>query len=91
MHSNIENFYFRIYSDFNEDNSIEIIEKWVKKHYFEYKRLYITTNSSSGTLHNDEATCVQWTPEHFKHVINLREKALEFGRQMWADYVFVSI
>ncbi|CAB3226126.1 unnamed protein product [Arctia plantaginis] len=84
-----DRLYLWFYSDFNEDNSIEIIEKWVEKHSLEYKRLYVITNSSSGSLHNDEAKCVQWTPQHFTHVINLREKALEFARQMWADYIFM--
>ena len=30
-----------------------------------------------------------WTQERFKHIINLREEALEKGREMWADFVWV--
>lgn len=84
-----DRLYLWIYSDFNGDNSIEVIEKWATRHSSEYNNVYINTNSSSKPLHSDEEKSTQWTPEHFKHVINLRERALEFSRKMWADYIFM--
>lgn len=83
-------FNLRIHSDYNEDKSVEIIEKWADKYGPQYNGVYITTNSSSGRLHSDEKSSVHWSPEHFKHVIRLREEALKFGRRMWADFLFVS-
>lgn len=31
-----------------------------------------------------------WTKERFAHIINLREYALTYARQLWADYLLVS-
>ncbi|KAH9642350.1 hypothetical protein HF086_004882 [Spodoptera exigua] len=81
--------YLWIYSDFNEDKSIEILEKWVDKYASLYNGVYLTTNSSSGRLHRDEKSSIHWSSDHFKHVISLREKALNFARKMWADYLFM--
>ncbi|XP_022832979.1 glycosyltransferase 25 family member [Spodoptera litura] len=81
--------YLWIYSDFNEDKSIEILERWVDKYAPLYNGVYITTNSSSGRLHSDEKSPIHWSSNHFKHVISLREKALDFARKMWADYLFM--
>ncbi|XP_075991068.1 glycosyltransferase 25 family member [Anticarsia gemmatalis] len=77
------------YSDFNEDKSVEIIEKWAHNYSEPYNGVYINYNSSSGPLHSDEKSSVHWSPERFKHVIQLREEALEFSRKMWADYLFM--
>ncbi|CAH0745873.1 unnamed protein product [Diatraea saccharalis] len=84
-----DRLYLWIYSDFNEDNTIEILEKWVKKHALEYNGIVLTTNSSSGALHSDEKQSTHWSPEHFRHVIKLREEALGFVRRLWADYIFM--
>ncbi|KAJ8736928.1 hypothetical protein PYW07_000199 [Mythimna separata] len=81
--------YLWIHSDFNEDKSIEVIEKWADKYASLYNGVHITTNSSSGRLHKDEKSSIHWSPEHFKHVIRLRENALEFARKMWADYLLM--
>lgn len=32
-----------------------------------------------------------WTDERFNHVIDLKEEALNKGREIWADYVWVTI
>uniref|UniRef100_A0A2A4JRR4 Glycosyl transferase family 25 domain-containing protein n=1 Tax=Heliothis virescens TaxID=7102 RepID=A0A2A4JRR4_HELVI len=81
--------YLWIHSDFNEDKSIEIIQKWADKYASQYNGVYITTNSSSGIRHSDETSSIHWSSEHFKHVIRLREEALQFARKMWADYLFM--
>ncbi|XP_026742852.1 glycosyltransferase 25 family member [Trichoplusia ni] len=81
--------YVWIHSDFNEDRSIEIVEKWVEKYAKLYSGVYLTTNSTSGHLHSDQKSSIHWTPEHFKHVIRLREDALKFARKMWADYLLM--
>lgn len=84
-----DRIYLWIHSDFNEDKSIEIINKWVENYGSEYNGMYVTTNTSSGPLHSDESSSTNWSPNHFRHVINMREAALDFGRKLWADYIFM--
>ncbi|XP_049884611.1 glycosyltransferase 25 family member [Pectinophora gossypiella] len=84
-----DRMYIWIHSDFNEDNSIEIIEAWAEEYKSQYNGMYITTNNSSGPLHSGEQHYVKWIPEHFNHVIKLRQQALDFARKQWADYLFM--
>lgn len=84
-----DRIYIWISSDYNEDKSIDIIEKWAKKYALEYTGVYIKANRSSGLLHKDEKGPAHWSPIHFKHVIKLREEALNFARKMWADYLLM--
>ncbi|RVE42164.1 hypothetical protein evm_013183 [Chilo suppressalis] len=84
-----DRLYIWIYSDYNEDNSIEVLEKWVEKHALNYNGVVLKTNRTSGFLHVDEKQSTHWSPEHFRHVIRLREEALGFVRRLWADYIFM--
>lgn len=68
---------------------MEILDRWCEKYGHEYNGVYLHTNASSGRLHGDERSATHWSPGHFQHVIRLREDALNFGRKMWADYLFV--
>lgn len=70
---------------------MKIIEKWASKYQNEYNGMFILTNKTMGPHFSDEHSPTHWSPEHFRHVINLRKKALEFSHKMWCDYVFVSI
>ncbi|KAM3968461.1 chromosome associated protein D3 [Aphomia sociella] len=83
-----DRLYIWLYSDFNEDDSLKIIEKWAEKYATEYNGVYITTNSSRR-LHPDEKTPTHWSKGRFKHVIQLREEGLQFAKKMWADYFFM--
>ncbi|XP_068617577.1 glycosyltransferase 25 family member [Battus philenor] len=78
-----------IYSDYNQDNSIDLIKYWVGQYGSEYNAVYVTTNDTNGPLHVDEKKSTNWSPHHFRHVIYLREEALRFARRMWADYIFM--
>ncbi|XP_026761081.2 glycosyltransferase 25 family member [Galleria mellonella] len=83
-----DRLYLWMYSDYNEDDSIKIIEKWAEKYASEYNGVYITTNSS-GRLHPDEKSATHWSKGRFKHIIRLREESLDFAKKMWADYLFM--
>ena len=39
---------------------------------------------------SDQTGDCHWSQERFNHVISLRQRALLFARQIWADYIFVS-
>ncbi|CAK1588530.1 unnamed protein product [Parnassius mnemosyne] len=84
-----DRIYIWIYSDFNADNSVDIIEDWVEKYGPDYNAIYVTTNTTTGQLHPDEKISTNWSPQHFQHVIHLREDAIRFARRMWADFIFM--
>lgn len=84
-----DRLYLWIYSDYNEDNSVEILEKWHSIYTSKFKNVYITANTTNGPLHSDEKSTIHWSLEHFKHVIRLREEALDFARRKWVDYLFM--
>lgn len=79
-------------SDHNVDNSIEIIETFLnhsseKYHSVNYKGK--STPLINGTYFNQESVA-DWTLERFLHVIKLKQEGLDYGRKIWADFVFVS-
>ncbi|KAL0851686.1 hypothetical protein ABMA28_000019 [Loxostege sticticalis] len=85
-----DRIYLWFHSDFNEDKSDEILTKWVERYESDYNGVQLTTNSSSiGQLQPDQEHPHHWSPQHFEHVINLREQALDFIRKLWADYIFM--
>lgn len=47
---------------------------------------------SNETGHDfpDELENEHWSQDHMDHVIELREKALDFGRKLGTDYLLVS-
>lgn len=84
-------YHSRIYSDYSSDNSEHILDDWLKRHGDEYGAVYLTMNSNhTGYDHLDEQGSEQWSQSHIEHVIELRDKALDFGRELKADYLLVS-
>lgn len=81
---------FRIRSDHNEDNSIDIINEWLKH----VEPLYHSVNKqldSDTQRHQNETSPFEWPQPRFHHLINLKEQAMNDAKQMWADYIFVSV
>ncbi|KAK0177237.1 hypothetical protein PV328_001313 [Microctonus aethiopoides] len=77
-----------IRSDNNVDNSIEILNVWLNEQKFNYHSVNVVTDNESKSNENEESIA-DWTTNRFIHVINLREEALNFGRNIWADYLFM--
>jgi len=75
----------RIQSENNQDDSLEIIQKWTASVESSYHRVYkeFIPSDKGGTIQTN------WTKERFAHYIKLKEEALQKGRDMWADYVWV--
>lgn len=46
--------------------------------------------TSGGQKFQDQKHYTDWTPQRFKHIIKLREKAFKVARDSSADYLFVS-
>lgn len=78
-----------MYSDNNIDNSIEILNNWINSERNKYHSLSINLNTTS-IGHHDEITITDWSPQRFAHVIDLRERALNYARGAWADFILVS-
>ncbi|KAG5670382.1 hypothetical protein PVAND_000652 [Polypedilum vanderplanki] len=74
-------------TDHNEDNSREILEVWLTK----VKNFYHSINyqhDDSEKIRKGESNLTHWPEERFKDLIKMKEQALEYARQSWADYVF---
>lgn len=39
----------------------------------------------------DESGPAHWPLSRFAHVIGLREKSINYARNLWADYILVSV
>ncbi|CAL1680358.1 unnamed protein product [Lasius platythorax] len=77
-----------IRSDNNVDRSIEILNKWISLEGEKYHSLNVQLNATS-TRFEDERTFADWSPRRFAHVIDLREQALNYAREIWADFIWM--
>lgn len=75
----------RIQSENNQDDSLEILQKWTSSVEKSYHRIYkeFVPSVKGGPIQTN------WTAERFAHYIKLKEEALQKGREIWADYVWV--
>lgn len=53
-----------------------------------YHSLNVELNTTSTKL-EDERTFADWSPRRFAHVIDLREQALNYAREIWADFILM--
>ena len=65
------------------------MNKWISSVEKSYHRIYHDLPASPSVTGDRIAT--NWTQERFRHVITLREEALNKGRELWADFVWVII
>lgn len=77
-----------IRSDHNEDDTAEILETWLEKHGQEYHSLDIDIDPKIGRQWDQDQGPLQWSDSRFQHIIDLKEDALEKGRQSWADWIW---
>lgn len=81
-------FRFRIRSDNNIDGTIDVLNTWLNDHREEYHSIDLIFDDKSRGF-EDEKGISDWSNNRFFHVIKLREEALNFGRRVWADFIFV--
>lgn len=81
-------FYFRIRSDHNEDNTIEVLNQWLYKWSDEYHHVEVEYDNTT-VRRESETSQTHWSDERYLDVIRMKEEALHYGRKIWADYVFV--
>lgn len=78
-----------IRSDHNEDISIIIVKKWLESVKSEYKLIDAVLDDKSSGRHPGEKGTADWNRQRFEHVIDLREEAMKFARNNWADYILM--
>lgn len=75
-------------TDHNEDNSQEILEVWLRRVRDLYHSVHYQFDDSEK-IRKDETNLTHWPEERFLELIRMKEEALDFGRNSWADYIFV--
>ncbi|XP_076436373.1 procollagen galactosyltransferase 2-like [Babylonia areolata] len=77
-----------IRSDHNIDNSTAILKEWAAgvKPLYHHIDLKIDEKQTGYT---DERSPCEWTEKRFANVIGLRQKAVDYARKAWADFLFM--
>lgn len=68
---------------------MEILDHWVKNVKTEYHFIELEVDNSSEKF-QDEGGIAHWSDLRYRHVIELRENALNLARDSWADYIWVN-
>ena len=76
-----------IRSDHNGDLTGDIIHKWIHTHQQDYHLVNVSVTDAQEFYPNDVGP-LAWTDERFRHVMTLKEEALEEARRVWADFVW---
>lgn len=50
----------------------------------------IDFKNTSHYVITDASTPYEWSEQHYKNVVSLRQEALDKAREVWADYLMVS-
>ncbi|XP_055314673.1 glycosyltransferase 25 family member [Sitodiplosis mosellana] len=76
-----------IRSDHNEDETMEVLNQWLYKWSNAYHHVDIEYDNTTK-LRDSEISQTHWSNERYLDVIRMKEEALNYGRKIWADYVF---
>lgn len=82
--------YFRIRSDHNIDDSVNLVQTWLNVHKDSYHSVDFQHEDLPQAF-SDGPGVFEWSPSHFNHVIDLKEDAFKSAKKMWADFILVII
>eukprot|EP00058_Branchiostoma_floridae_P008205 XP_002593693.1 hypothetical protein BRAFLDRAFT_107673 [Branchiostoma floridae] len=76
-----------IQSDHNIDNTSAVIQEWLDGvgHLYHHVDFY---HKDAPNYFPDEEGANHWSGTRLRHVIKLRQQALEYARKRWADFMF---
>lgn len=80
-------YIFRIRCDHNNDNSIQVLQEWLEHSADLYHSVNYSFDDETSRYVN-ESSAYDWPASRFKHVIALKEEALQYARDIWADFIF---
>ncbi|XP_047543546.1 glycosyltransferase 25 family member [Vanessa atalanta] len=78
-----------IHTENNYDETEEILHKWAEKYKNLYHSFHLFSQVSSEPQEGDNEVKVFWDTVQYKHVSKLREEALNYARDIRADYLFM--
>lgn len=81
---------YRIRSDHNEDNTSAILQEWSQNVKQLYHRVLINVSDTPSHYENSVGPG-EWTETRYRHMMYLRQRALDSARKQWADYLFVCL
>jgi collagen beta-1,O-galactosyltransferase len=82
-------FECRIKSDHNNDRTFRVLKLWLHKEGSNYHNIHTDMDVTSVDSFPDEESPSHWSKSRFDHVISLRETALNYARNVWADFLLV--
>ncbi|XP_076046974.1 glycosyltransferase 25 family member [Oratosquilla oratoria] len=77
-----------IRSDHNEDETINVLEDWLRVNRRKFHLVDVILDQNSPSLYPEEERSTQWPSSRFRSLINMKEEALRLGRSMWADFIW---
>ncbi|KAK3768426.1 hypothetical protein RRG08_053418 [Elysia crispata] len=77
-----------IESDHNIDNSSGILKEWLSAVSSSYHSVE-TKIDEKQRGYTDEKSPLEWSEKRMHNVMKKREKALDYARKIWADYIFM--
>ncbi|KRG03548.1 glycosyltransferase 25 family member [Drosophila mojavensis] len=78
---------FWIRSDHNNDNSIKLLQEWLEHSADLYHSVNYAFDDEQSRYLN-ESSAYDWPASRFKHLIALKEEALQYARDIWAEFIF---
>ncbi|XP_016989280.1 glycosyltransferase 25 family member [Drosophila rhopaloa] len=78
---------FWLRCDHSNDDSIDILQTWLEHSADHYHAVNYVLEPQVRSYEN-ESSPYEWPASRFKHLIALKEEAFQYGRNIWADFVF---
>ena len=76
-----------VVSDHNEDETLDILIPWLDSQG-EFHSKKIDIDHDRKRFLDQEQGPLHWSPQRFQYMIQIKEKALDYARQMWADWIW---
>ncbi|XP_070531927.1 procollagen galactosyltransferase 2-like [Ptychodera flava] len=76
-----------IHSDHNIDNTTNILQEWVSHVRHMYHRVDVHFSEEPSEYESEKGPN-DWPAERLRHLLDLRQKALDEARKQWADFIF---
>lgn len=70
------------------DQTIKVLKTWIRSIEKSYHSVDVAF-SENYTHFVDEKGVGHWSDLRFSYIINLRQAALEYARQIWSDYILM--
>ncbi|CAG5120986.1 unnamed protein product, partial [Candidula unifasciata] len=77
-----------IASDHNSDNTTAMLKEWLSVMSEQYHHVEVNFDEETQEYEGEFSPC-DWTESRFSNIIQLREQALDYAREIWADYIFI--